>query len=261
MAAYTQDTIMLFGDSITQGAWEPGKDGFGTRLAHVYARKLDVLNRGLSGYNTEWAIPVFEKVFATKDQQAHVPKVRLLTIWFGANDACIKPSPQHVSLPKFTANLKHLISLVRSPTSTHYSPDTKILLITPPPVNTLQRGADLRARDPPKELDREFKVTEAYAQAVRDVGREERVPVVDVFQAIWSAAGEKEEELAKFLGDGLHLNAVGYEIMYVELLKVIKEKYPELDPDNLRYSFPRWDEVDWTNPAPSVKQRSIEIPQ
>ena len=28
----------------------------------VYARKLDVLNRGLSGYNTEWAIPVFEQV-------------------------------------------------------------------------------------------------------------------------------------------------------------------------------------------------------
>ena len=27
--------------------------------------------------------------------------------------------------------------------------------------------------------------------------------------------------------------------MYVELLKAIKEQYPELDPDNLRYSFPR----------------------
>ena len=152
------------------------------------------------------------QVFATKDQRVHVPKVRLLTIWFGANDACIKPSPQHVPLPKFTANLKHLISLVTSPTSPYYSPDTKILLITPPPVNTLQRGADLRSRDPPKELDREFKVTEAYAQAVRDVGREVGVPVVDVFQAIWSAAGQKEEELAKFLGDGLHLNGAGYEV-------------------------------------------------
>jgi hypothetical protein len=28
----------------------------------VYARKLDVLNRGLSGYNTDWAKPVFERV-------------------------------------------------------------------------------------------------------------------------------------------------------------------------------------------------------
>lgn len=31
--------------------------------ADVYARKLDVLNRGLSGYNTEWGIPVFEQVY------------------------------------------------------------------------------------------------------------------------------------------------------------------------------------------------------
>ena len=28
----------------------------------VYSRKLDVINRGLSGFNTEWAIPVFEQV-------------------------------------------------------------------------------------------------------------------------------------------------------------------------------------------------------
>ena len=28
----------------------------------VYCRKLDVINRGLSGFNTEWAIPVFEQV-------------------------------------------------------------------------------------------------------------------------------------------------------------------------------------------------------
>jgi hypothetical protein len=27
-----------------------------------YARRLDVINRGLSGYNTDWAIPVFEQV-------------------------------------------------------------------------------------------------------------------------------------------------------------------------------------------------------
>jgi hypothetical protein len=32
------------------------------RYSVVYARKLDVINRGLSGYNTDWAIPVFEQV-------------------------------------------------------------------------------------------------------------------------------------------------------------------------------------------------------
>lgn len=32
-----------------------------TRLA-AYVRKFDVINRGLGGYQTDWAIPVFEQV-------------------------------------------------------------------------------------------------------------------------------------------------------------------------------------------------------
>ena len=35
MAASVQDVFMLFGDSITQGAWEPGLDGFGQRLSRM----------------------------------------------------------------------------------------------------------------------------------------------------------------------------------------------------------------------------------
>ncbi|KAF5365627.1 hypothetical protein D9758_003284 [Tetrapyrgos nigripes] len=211
MAAYSQDAIMLFGDSITQGAWEPGLDGFGAGLSHVYARKLDVLNRGLSGYNTDWAIPVFEKCFATREQQKHAPKVRLLVIWFGANDACIKPSPQHVPLPKFISNMKHLVNLVQSPKSEYYSSETRIILVTPPPINTIQRGADLRSRTPPLELDRLFETTHQYAEAVKDVGREEEVPVVDIWTKMWEAAGKQEDNLSKFLDDGLHLNKAGYQ--------------------------------------------------
>ena len=67
----------------------------------IYNRKMDVVNRGFSGYNTEWIIPVFEQVrpthtythpsdaypnvaplqvFATQHEQQHVPRVRLLVI-------------------------------------------------------------------------------------------------------------------------------------------------------------------------------------
>jgi hypothetical protein len=69
-------------------------------LSDKYARRLDVINRGrlylsllriashleragLSGYNTEWAIGVFEQVLA-KAGVAHLyPKMQLLIIWFG----------------------------------------------------------------------------------------------------------------------------------------------------------------------------------
>jgi hypothetical protein len=36
MAANIQDVIMLFGDSITQGGWEPDLNGFGQRLSREY---------------------------------------------------------------------------------------------------------------------------------------------------------------------------------------------------------------------------------
>ncbi|KAG7092404.1 hypothetical protein E1B28_008761 [Marasmius oreades] len=78
MAAYVQDCVMIFGDSITQGGWEEG--GFGAKLAHAYSRRFDVLNRGLSGYNTDWAIPVFEKFLLNKrNRNMHPRSVRSLS--------------------------------------------------------------------------------------------------------------------------------------------------------------------------------------
>ncbi|KAJ3012366.1 hypothetical protein NUW54_g1898 [Trametes sanguinea] len=94
MAATVQDAIMLLGDSLTQGGYE--MNGFAAKLAHVYNRKMDVINRGFSGYNTDWILPVFEQCFATQHEQQYVPKVRILVIWFGANDAAPPPKDQHV---------------------------------------------------------------------------------------------------------------------------------------------------------------------
>jgi lysophospholipase L1-like esterase len=102
--------------------------------------------------------------------------------------------------------------MITSPSSPHYSPKTSIILISPPPVNTYQRGADLQSRDPPKLLDRTFEVTRKYAEAVVDVGERMKIPVLDVWTALYDAAGRNERALDKFLWDGLHLNTAGYEV-------------------------------------------------
>ncbi|KAI0792891.1 SGNH hydrolase-type esterase domain-containing protein [Abortiporus biennis] len=254
MAANVQDVIMLVGDSLTQGGFVPF--GFAQQLAHVYMRKLDVINRGLSGYNTTWAIPAFEQFFARQHEQRHVPQVQLLTIWFGANDACIPPSIQHVPLPQFASNLSLIIQKVKNPSSPHYSPLTRIILFTPPPVNTHQRSADLATRTPPRALDRQFDVTRQYAEAVKIVGEKEKVPVLDVWTDVWEAAGKVEEQLSEFLYDGLHLNEKGYLIVHQGLLKLINEKYPEIAPDNLRFVFAGHAELDHSNLEQSLQKRS-----
>lgn len=102
--------------------------------------------------------------------------------------------------------------MIKSPTSPYYSPTTRIILITPPPVNTYQRRADLESQVPPRSLDRGFEVTKAYAESVREVARSEDVALVDAWSALWKAAGEDERSLSKFLKDGVHLNAEGYRV-------------------------------------------------
>ncbi|KAF8447490.1 SGNH hydrolase-type esterase domain-containing protein [Boletus edulis BED1] len=224
MAAYTQDAILLLGDSLAQGKFD--RAGLADRLACVYVRKMDVINRGLGGYNTDWAIPVAEQVLAQQHEQHRVPRVQLLIIW---------------------TNFVHLVNMVRSPASAYYSPNTRVILITPPPVNTHQR------------TDRSFADTESYAEAVKEVGAQVSVPVADVWTEIWEAAGWDELACEQFLFDGLHLNAAGYEIVFNSIMKIIEERYPEIHYEKLQTVFPHWSEVNVNDPRPSLVKRRVPI--
>lgn len=104
------------------------------------------------------------------------------------------------------------MDLVQSPQSPYYSPETRIILISPPPVNTYQRRADLESREVPRSLDRAFETTKKYAEAVREVAMQKHVACTDVWSALWQAAGKNEQSLSKFLEDGLHLNHEGYRV-------------------------------------------------
>nr|KAJ3419520.1 hypothetical protein HK105_006849 [Polyrhizophydium stewartii] len=73
MHAIELDQILLFGDSLTQ-------------LADAYVRKLDVVNRGFSGYNTDWCRLLLPSVLATIRPTPRV-RIRLVTVLLGANDA------------------------------------------------------------------------------------------------------------------------------------------------------------------------------
>ncbi|KAI0373324.1 SGNH hydrolase [Pilatotrama ljubarskyi] len=263
MTTNIQDAIMLLGDSITQFGF--ASNGFAARLAEcgtdAYIRKMDVINRGFSGYNTDWIQPVFEQCFATQHDQQHAQKVRLLTIWFGANDAALPHSPQHVPLERYKTNLAKLIWAVRSPESPQYSPDTLILLMTPPPVDPewwARSLAGLMQSETVDAPDRSLEASKRYAEAAREVGVKEGVAVVDVWTRIWEAAGGKEAGLKEFLSDGLHLSEKGYAVVYEGLIAAIAEKYPEYHYDNLRTVFATIDEIfqDPRNYLEYTKKRS-----
>jgi hypothetical protein len=115
--------------------------------------------------------------------------------------------------------------MVRSPSSEYYSPKTRFLLITPPPVNTYQRGAELGSRTPPRKCDRDFELTKLYAEAVIKLAEEEEVAVADVWTVVWEAAGKDERALSAYLLDGLHLNADGYEVRGISICTRVSIDY------------------------------------
>ena len=63
----------------------------------------------------------------------NAPPTLLLTIFLGANDACLIPNQgEYVPLPTFEANICEFVDTVLTELSLE---DTKIVLITPPPIN------------------------------------------------------------------------------------------------------------------------------
>ncbi|KAJ1728192.1 isoamyl acetate-hydrolyzing esterase [Coemansia biformis] len=192
--------LIVFGDSITQGGNSVRYRGFVARLTDIYTRRMDVLNRGFSGYNTRNALSVADKVFpivpppsarsaaaqrlmqTSKREPAFPGRARaprLCLIFFGANDARAAQFAQHVPLDEFRANLLRLIALLRNPASQHYSPDTRILLITPPAVGDRMMD-EIERRDghhPGWRND----VTKQYADAVKEVAEVSRLPVIDLW--------------------------------------------------------------------------------
>ncbi len=110
-------------------------------------------------------------------------------------------NPQHVPIEEYKANLSKLVSLVRSKTSPYYSPDTKLIMITPPPIieKVYNDGQEAQLREAGqlggKILPiRSGDVTEQYAKACYDQAKMEKVPVVDMYTAIIEAAGGDSDE-------------------------------------------------------------------
>ncbi|KAF2768182.1 lipolytic enzyme [Teratosphaeria nubilosa] len=258
--------FVLFGDSITQAAFGQNHGfAFGAQLADVYARKLDIINRGLSGYNTDQALRALSLCVPDADEVS----VRFLTIFFGANDSRIAGTPggpdQCVPIEKFKANLT---AMVRHPQVTAHQ-DIRVVLISPPPIDERLLGTADRDKFPElgrTALRRTAANTALYAEAVREVGRELQVPVLDIWTAMMARAGyafspasdtpqaiagsvsvPTNATLQSYLSDGLHFSPEGYKVLYGELMSLIAREWPDQMPSRLRMKLPAWDDMQASN--------------
>ena len=263
--------FILFGDSITQ---------FSTLtlqayLQTQYIRRLDVINRGLSGFTLPMGFGALQKFLPLSMPRSSWPKIKIVTVWFGANDSCVPGESQHVDLQLYVDTMKKVIEY---PLLNQEDPNrTRIIIITPPPVNEHQFE-----RSPSGGFQRRAGITSQYARAAREAAKAHGVFFLDLWTALMHKVGWVESmgyecccdhiprhtditsrsasdvqhipgcyhfpahspsgnyQLSDFLTDGLHLTKLGYDVLFWELLKLIKLDIPECAPESLPFVLPEW---------------------
>ncbi|KAJ3187923.1 isoamyl acetate-hydrolyzing esterase [Gaertneriomyces sp. JEL0708] len=230
------DQIVLFGDSITQFGSNASLEGWAATLADKYMRKLDVVNRGFSGYNTEWAKHILSPILRSVTPTGS--SIRLVVIFFGANDAVLPSSPQqHVPIARYQKNLRELISIVRE-----FSPHTQVLLVAPPPVHEAKWAAECESQG--RTLNRTVENTRIYRDACLSVAAECGVGKLDPWSAFFGEGAVYDaDRAAAALVDGVHLSAMGNKLLGEALLKEIASTWRELQPQALPTLLPVWQEV------------------
>ncbi|CAM4644403.1 hypothetical protein PO909_011931 [Leuciscus waleckii] len=224
--------IILFGDSITQFAFQA--NGWGCEISHKLERKCDVVNRGLSGYNTRWAKIVLPRIVPISDAP-----IAAVTVFFGANDCALedKNPAQHVHLQEFSENLK---DIVRYLVSIGVSSD-KIIFITPPPLQESAWEKECLLKG--SALNRLNSVAGQYAQACVQAAGQSGVDVLD----LWTLMQKDGQDFSVYLSDGLHLSNKGNQFVAEHLWTLLERRVADLP-----FILPYWGDVDPKCPESSL---------
>lgn len=224
--------FLLFGDSITEFAFNTrtdneGEDTFalGPALVNIYTRKMDIIQRGFSGYNSRWGLKLLPHILENEND------IVMSTIFFGSNDACISGS-QHVPLNEYKDNIRRLAGMLKAK---GIKP-----IIVGPALHDQEKWHKLAPEEVAAGRIRSSEKFKEYSDAAKEVAEDENIPFVDLH----SAFNEKGRSSWRSLfTDGLHYSGKGYEVFFNELMSQIRMSYPELSPEKLPYKMPYWRDV------------------
>ena len=199
--------ILIFGDSITYGAWDK-EGGWVQRLRRFLDEKnltspdfyFVVYNLGISGDTSEDLLERFE--FETK-QRLKEHKETIVAFAIGINDSQFVHSEgdHRVPIEKFKNNLQELIKLAQK-----FS--LKIIFVGLTPVD------EKKTTPIPWDSDKFYKneYIEKYNQVIKKVCEENKIYFIEIFEK-FKATGYQE-----LLEDGLHPNSKGHKRIF-EIVK------------------------------------------
>jgi len=202
--------IVAIGASSCEGKVDFEGNGFVGRLKTWHegfdVHNHQVYNLGIPGDSTTG---ILKRIIS----EVSVRKPGLILIQLGINDTRREGSasaPCETSLTKFRANLTELIKKAKSLAevifvSVYPIDDSKTTPASWRPIYYFSRDA------------------EKYAQAMKDVCRELKVPYIDIFNQ-WLKTNYKEKYLYK---DGLHANSNGHKYIFEQVKSFLENRYKE----------------------------------
>ncbi|KAI8915687.1 SGNH hydrolase-type esterase domain-containing protein [Gorgonomyces haynaldii] len=205
-------TILLVGDSLTQRGFQIKEAGWVSLLADYLSGKADIINRGFSGYNTEW----FKRILPRHDF-----KQDLSVLFFGANDASLlKENPhQHVPLDKYYENLLEMTQQLKQ--------KGPVILITPPPMFE-QDWLDYQ-RSQGKSLDRSLETVQKYREQCIKVAKQTQSHLLDTWTFI--------EAQRSFFVDGLHFSHDANLKLFEHLKLLLERELKAFTPQEIKPSL------------------------
>jgi lysophospholipase L1-like esterase len=253
----TYDKIILFGDSLTELSSDVLSLSFALTpaLQHHYFRKLAVVARGYGGYNSEHLRHVLLPTL--RAETAAGERVRLLVLEVGTNDASMNEM-QCVPVESYVKNLRWMVEQARA------AGVERVIVVGPGPVDEGRLASPVNNRTM-RNLE--------YDEAARAVSEQCGAPFVDMWLALLLKTGWKTGQpvpgkqesgggdgLGSLLTDGVHLSGYGYRIWYQELVKTIREKFPELRSEALPTVLPHIYDVDRNN-LPDTLWQEVQVKQ
>lgn len=211
--------VYLIGDSLIELSFNPLNDfPLGSALSHVFRRRADVFNRGLSGYSTKWMSSQFDRI---KSELQEAPDVFMVVLLVGTNDSVLDGNPHHVGLDEFKNNLAKMVSEINT-----LSPFAAVMLVTPPPCSLpLINGPNSKLSKSGRARSNES--VEKYAAVVREVAGapdNKQVLLADLH------ANLSKAHVEDYLSDGVHLNGNGYKVLFVLIFQALEAFEGDLIP-------------------------------
>jgi len=195
--------VLIFGDSITAGAWDKGGGWTQRLIKFLFGKVIDgndfygfAYNLGVSGDTTEDLLERFE--FETKARLKDTEETVFL-FSIGANDSALVHSKKSMNIPenKFRKNIQNLIRLAQK-----YS--SKIVFVGLFPV-------DEPKVDPiPWAPDKSYKYqnSKEYNDIIKNVCIKNKIYFIDMFNKI------TKMNYKKLLEDGVHPNTEGHKLIF-----------------------------------------------